>query len=169
MPRIALILNDIRSTHNVGSIMRTADGFGVSHLYFVGYTPYPKIAQDTRLPHQIQKTTNAISKTALGAEATVAFSTHASITDAIVLAKKAGYQIAALEQTDTSVLLPDYCASTDIAVILGNEVTGILPGELDQTDVILEIPMSGKKESFNVSVSAAICLYALTNPCKQTI
>lgn len=166
MYRLAIILNNIRSTHNVGSILRTADGFGVTKVYFSGYTPYPQIKNDPRLPHESQKLTNAISKTALGAEKTVAFTVHATCQDAIVAARNDGYHIIALEQDAKSTPLPNYCAKTDIAVILGNEVSGVEPDVLTLVDDILEIPMNGKKESFNVSVSLAVCLYALKNQCK---
>ena len=158
MNRFAIILNDIRSTHNVGSILRTADGFGVSHVYFCGYTPYPRIPNDPRLPHESQKLTKAINKTALGAETTVAISVHATYKEAIIAAKQDGYSIVALEQDPKSISLPNYYANSDIAVILGNEVSGVDPEVLSLADQILEIPMHGNKESFNVSVAVAVCL-----------
>lgn len=158
---MALILSNIRSTHNVGSIMRSGDCFGVKHIYFAGYTPYPKVKGDTRLPHLADKITRAIHKTALGSEATVPFSLYGNVQEAVAAAKKQGYTIAALEQSPASQVLYNYPPPTKLALILGNEIEGISIQTLKQSDVILEIPMFGKKESLNVSVSVAVALYAL--------
>lgn len=156
-----LILDDIRSTHNVGSILRTADGFGVNEVFFCGYTPYPTIPNDPRLPHEREKLTRAIHKTALYAEKTMPITVFATSADAIAEAKQRGYTIAALEQTADSTPLWSFDAPDKLAIILGNEVTGIANDTLEMSDITLEIPMYGEKESFNVSVSAAICLYEL--------
>ena len=161
MTSVILILDNIRSTHNVGSILRTADGFGVDAVYICGYTPYPSLADDTRLPHEREKLTKAIHKTALGAEKTVPIRLFSSVDAAIVAAKQAGFTIAMLEQSKHSIKLNEYQPPAKLAVVLGNEVTGILSATLKAGTITLEIPMLGKKESFNVSVSAAICLYEL--------
>ncbi len=161
MFKVTLILEDIRSTHNVGSILRTADGFGVSHVFFCGYTPYPTIINDPRLPHEREKITRAIHKTALGAETTMSISVHETVQQAIQEARANGYSIASLEQSASSTDIRDYVQNSDMAIILGNEVTGVANDTLDASDITLEIPMFGNKESFNVSVSAAICLYEL--------
>ena len=160
MFKIAVILSNIRSLHNVGSILRSADGFGASHIFFAGYTPYPLQPNDTRLPHESRKITEQIHKTALGGELLPA-SIHATTADAIKAAKEAGYTVVALEQANNSTPLSSFTPSADTALLLGNEVTGILPSDLELVDVILEIPMFGTKESFNVSVSAGIALYQL--------
>lgn len=160
MFKIAVILSDIRSLHNVGSILRSADGFGASHIYYAGYTPYPLQPNDTRLPHESRKLTEQIHKTALGGEL-LPGSVHVTTNEAVRAAKAAGYTIAALEQAATSTKLPLFTPNSDVALLLGNEVTGILPSDLELADVILEIPMFGTKESFNVSVSAGIALYQL--------
>jgi tRNA G18 (ribose-2'-O)-methylase SpoU len=162
MFRLALILDDIRSTHNVGSILRTADGFGVSHVFFSGYTPYPATSDDTRLPHETAKITKAIHKTALGAELTMPISLHPTMSDAIAAAKSQGYAVAALEQSEASTDIRQFVQQQDLAIILGNEVTGVASDTLESSEITLEIAMFGKKESFNVSISAAICLYELT-------
>ena len=162
MSSIILILDNIRSTHNVGSILRTADGFGVASIAMCGYTPYPKIAGDQRLPHEYEKITRAIHKTALGAESYVPIEVFATTEAAVIAARSKGYVIACLEQSPDSTLLPHYNAPEKLAIILGNELTGVSGDTLSTSDLKLEIPMVGKKESFNVSVSAAICLYALT-------
>lgn len=161
MKNIAIILDDIRSTHNVGSILRSADGFGVRHIFFSGYTPYPVQPNDHRLPHESRKITNAIHKTALGAEATLDISLHNTPQDAIKAAREQGYAIAAIEQAENSTNIASYKPPQKLALVLGNEVSGISSDTLALCDVILEVPMFGEKESFNVSVTAAICLYAL--------
>ena len=160
MNSIIVILDNIRSTHNVGSILRSADGFGVSQVLFAGYTPYPKISGDTRLPHESRKITSAIHKTALGAESSLDIQIFGSTPLAIHHAKKLGYIVAAIEQAENSIKLHQYIPDNKIAMVLGNEVDGISSNTLALCDVILEIPMFGRKESFNVSVSAAISLYA---------
>jgi len=161
MPRLALILSDIRSTHNVGSILRSADGFGADHIFFAGYTPYPKYQGDTRLPHLSNKITNSIHKTALGAEGTMPFSIFSTIKEAVDKARREGYKIASIEQSKISIPLNQFEFVEDLALILGNEIEGVSRQTLETSDVILEIPMNGHKESFNVSVAAAIALYAL--------
>lgn len=160
MPDIILIAHNIRSTHNVGSLFRTSEGFGVSHIILSGYTPYPTIAADSRLPHISDKLTAQIHKTALGAETMVPFS-YQDQPDLEAL-RSDGYRIVALEQDSKSISLSQYLAPDKIALVLGEEVEGISRELLAQCDDILEIPMVGKKESFNVSVAAGIALYQLT-------
>ena len=91
MNEIIVVLDNVRSTHNVGSILRTADGLGVSKVVLTGYTPYPKVMNDERLPHEITKQTNAIKKTSLGAEATMDIERHEDISDVIDSLKKTQY------------------------------------------------------------------------------
>lgn len=158
MSKMAVILGDIRSTHNVGSILRTADGFGVDEVFYAGYTPYPAQKNDARLPHIKNKITKQIAKTALGAENTPSH-IYKTTLGAITAAKKAGYKVAALEQSPTSSTLQSFAPKNNVALLLGNEVDGISSEILKQCDVILEIPMWGAKESFNVSVAAGIALY----------
>jgi 23S rRNA (guanosine2251-2'-O)-methyltransferase len=163
MPDIIVIAHNIRSTHNVGSIFRTAEGFGVSKIILTGYTPYPRISNDDRLPHIAEKLTKQISKTALGAEAIVPF--EYAETPNLSKFKEAGYRIVALEQAQNSVPMAQYQPSDRIVLLLGEEVEGITPELLAKCEDIIEIPMVGKKESFNVSVATGIALYALTtNP-----
>ncbi|MFY9227846.1 MAG: TrmH family RNA methyltransferase [Candidatus Microsaccharimonas sp.] len=160
MPSIVVIAHNIRSTHNVGSIFRTSEGFGVSKIILSGYSPYPTVLSDTRLPHISDKLTAQIHKTALGAETMVPFVYQETI-DLNDL-KVQGYRIVALEQDARSVSLDMYEAPDKVALLLGEEVAGITPELLDECDDIIEIPMHGQKESFNVSVAAGIALYALT-------
>ncbi len=164
MREIIIIAHNIRSTHNVGSIFRTAEGFGVKSIILSGYTPYPAMPQknntrDTRLPHIVDKLTAQIHKTALGAEMLVPF-TYQENPD-IESLKRDGYRIVGLEQAERSITLPAYQAASKIALILGEEVHGIHQELLQHCEDIIEIPMTGKKESFNVSVATGIALYHL--------
>ena len=160
MPEIIVIAHNIRSTHNVGSIFRTAEGFGVTKIILSGYSPYPHILGDTRLPHIYEKLTSQIHKTALDAEAMVAFEYIES--PPLEELKAAGYRLVALEQEDRSINLVDYETPDKVALLIGEEVHGIEADLLAQCQDVLEIPMVGKKESFNVSVATGIALYALT-------
>lgn len=160
MPDIIVIAHNIRSTHNVGSIFRTSEGFGVSKIILSGYTPYPVMPSDTRLPHIADKLTAQIHKTALGAESMVPFE-YQPAPDLAAL-KTAGYRIVGLEQDARSIMLDDYTAPDKIVLLLGEEVNGITSDMRSQCDDLVEIPMVGQKESFNVSVAAGIALYQLT-------
>ena len=160
MPDIIVIAHNIRSTHNVGSIFRTCEGFGASRIILSGYTPYPALDTDTRLPHIAAKLTAQIHKTALDAETMVPFS-YQEMPDFGAL-KQAGYTIVGLEQDERSVVLSDYRPAAKIALLLGEEVEGLTAELRTICDDLVEIPMHGDKESFNVSVAAGIALYALT-------
>lgn len=163
---IILLIPNIRSTHNIGSIFRTAEGFGVSKIMLSGYTPYPDLkivnTKDERLPHIRQKITTQISKTALGAEKIVPFIYTATLP--IRELKRQGYSIIGLEQAKNSIPINEYNPPKNkkIALLIGEEVNGLTQDEIELCDAIIEIPMHGQKESFNVSVATGICLYALT-------
>lgn len=157
---ITLILHNIRSTHNVGSIFRTAEGFGVKEIILSGYTPYPSYDGDVRLPHLARKIESQIHKTALGAEKMVAFAYYEDIKQWL---DTNTYPLIALEQSPGSISLRDFVPPQTFALLLGEEVNGIDSSLLRQCDSIVEIPMQGKKESFNVSVAAGIALYGLTS------
>lgn len=159
MRDIVVIAHNMRSTHNVGSLLRTADGLGISKVYLTGYTPYPKLTNDSRLPHEATKLANQINKTALGAENTVPWTHNPDIQAVIADLKKSGYLIVALEQTENSTSLPEFRLSKKLVVITGREVEGLEPETLALCDLILEIPMFGKKESYNVVQAAAMALY----------
>lgn len=159
MPQITLILHNIRSSHNVGSIFRSAEGFGVRKIIVSGYTPYPRVDNDSRLPHIADKLTQQIHKTALGAEAMVPFTYYESLDDWLASNTLPLY---ALEQASNSVNLREFVPADEFALLLGEEVHGIEPQYLEKCDTILEIPMAGAKESFNVSVATGIALYVLT-------
>lgn len=162
MRKIVVIAHNIRSTHNVGSLLRTAEGLGVQKVYLTGYTPYPKSTHDVRLPHIAAKIEKQIDKTALGAQHTLVWDYCRDIVKLITKLKKSGYQLTALEQAPHAIKLQRYKPPQKIALLLGREVEGIEPELLKQSDVVLEIPMQGHKESFNVVQAAAMALYHLT-------
>jgi len=161
MIQIVLIAHNLRSTHNVGSLLRTAEGLGVQEVILSGYTPYPLKDGDDRLPHLAAKLDKQIAKTALGAEKSPFWRQTVDITEAIKDLKTRGFTIAALEQTDDSQALPTFKAPDKIALLVGREVEGIEKEILHICDIALEIPMFGQKESFNVVQAAAMALYQL--------
>ena len=160
MPEIIVVAHNIRSTHNVGAIFRTAEGFGISKIILSGYTPFPRIDNDPRLPHIAEKLTNQIRKTALNAETLVPFEYQEE--PDIEGLKEQGYRIIGLELADDSIALPNYKTPEKVALILGEEVHGIPEELLEECETIIEIPMVGQKESFNVSVAAGIAMYHLS-------
>lgn len=159
--QIIVIAHNLRSTHNVGSLLRTAEGLGVERVYLTGYTPYPIAPDDTRLPHIAQKLARQINKTALDAEKSLPWSHQEDISEVIGTLRADGYTIVALEQTPSALSLPTYKPPQKIALILGREVEGIESEVLALTELQLVIPMFGSKESFNVVQAAAMALFHL--------
>lgn len=169
---LILVLHNIRSTHNVGSILRTADGLGVSKVIFSGYTPR---VNDTReLPHLREKLNKQIAKTALGAEKYVDHYATDDIKKELGRLKNEGFMIAGLEnnlQTEKPILQMKVdsfsqirsALQSKVVLVLGEEVEGIEKSLYDMIDVFLEIPMVGQKESFNVSVATGIACYVLSS------
>jgi len=151
----ALMLHNIRSVHNVGSMFRTADAAGISKIILSGYTPTP--LDRFNLPRK------DFSKVSLGAEKTIPWVQTKTFNQAVTLLKKEGYFIAAIEQDSHSTPLFDFVVPKDrpLAIVMGNEVRGISKQSLKLCDAVLEIPMKGKKESLNVSVSAGIAMFHL--------
>lgn len=166
MTKITLLVHNIRSTHNVGSILRTADGFGILQVICSGYTPYPQLPGDTRLPHIVEKLTRQIHKTALGAETNPNVSYIPDVHSWLETNKSSAHPLPvyALEQAVGSKNLRDFRPAEECALLIGEEVHGIAPDLLEWCDETLEIPMEGKKESFNVSVATGIALFALKAP-----
>jgi tRNA G18 (ribose-2'-O)-methylase SpoU len=148
-----LILDNIRSTHNVGAIFRTADAIGISRIYLVGITPAPL--------DRFGRERADIAKASLGSEKSVAWESIKTIAPLIRKLKKENYTIIAIEQSKDSVDYKKVQAKGEMAFILGNEVTGITKPILKMCDIIAEIPMRGKKESLNVSVTAGIVLFRI--------
>lgn len=160
MKQIIVIAHNIRSAHNVGSLLRTAEGLGVTEVILSGYTPFPPlVSDDPRLPHEQQKVAKLIQKTALGAEITQHWQRKTDIFAVLSDLKQQGYTIAALEQAENAISLPDFVTPDKLAIVLGREVEGVETEILHACDVTIEIPMFGKKESFNVVQAAAMMLY----------
>jgi tRNA G18 (ribose-2'-O)-methylase SpoU len=147
---ITIVLDRIRSGMNVGSIFRTADGFGVEQIYLGGFTPTP--------PHR------EITKTAIGATQSVEWKSFSSTSEAIEILKGKAYTILGIEQTDESVSLYNFKwrPCDKLAVVFGNEVEGLDQHILPLLDHAIEIPQFGTKHSFNVSVCAGIVLGELS-------
>ena len=146
--RVIVILDDVRSMHNVGSVFRSCDAFAVEAVYLCGYTPAP--------PHR------DIHKTALGATETVAWKHFALNTDAVNAARAAGYRIYAVEQAHDSLSLDHLNWQGDkIALVFGNEVSGVSDAVLQLADGCIEIPQWGSKHSLNISVTVGVVLWEM--------
>lgn len=156
-------MHNVRSTYNVGAVLRTADGLGIEKVIFSGYTPYPKLKREERLPYLVEKINKQIDKTALGATNSVSWQRSKQLSKTLSGLKTMGYTIAALEQTKESQDLSKYSPPEKIVLIVGNEIDGVDPTILKLTDITLEIPMFGKKESFNLATAAAIASYHILN------
>jgi tRNA G18 (ribose-2'-O)-methylase SpoU len=150
MPLI-VVLDDVRSMHNVGSVLRTADAFRVEAVYLCGITGTP--------PHA------DIHKTALGAEDSVSWKYFDNALEAVRELKGRGVKVLSVEQAEGSTMLPDFRAEQGeaYAVVLGNEVKGVHQEVIDESDGCLEIPQFGTKHSMNVSVTAGIIIYKFAN------
>ncbi|MBI4898556.1 MAG: TrmH family RNA methyltransferase [Actinobacteria bacterium] len=160
---IAAILHNVRSTYNVGAIMRTLDAVGGVEIVCCGITPYPELENDTRSPVVRTSNTKAIAKTALGAEQTLRVSHEADSATAIDRLRDQGYAVYALEQTDDAedIFTAEIDAERPRALLLGGEVDGLSQSLLELCDAVFEIPQYGTKESLNVSVAAGIAMYRL--------
>lgn len=150
-----LVLENIRSAQNVGSLFRTADAAGISKIYLVGYTPDPT--------DRFGRPRGDISKAALGAEKTILWEHVKAIGLLIKKLKKEGFQIIAIEQDKKSINYKKIKANKKTAFILGNEVSGVEKKTLALCDCIAEIPMKGEKESLNVSVAGGIAIFRILN------
>lgn len=159
---IILIAHNLRSCHNVGSLLRTAEGLGVSKVYLTGYSPYPTQINDDRLPHIYSKITAQITKTSLGAEKYTEWEHCEDVIKLICELKSSGHQIVGLEQTDHSIDIDKFKPKDKAVLVIGREVEGVEKEVLDECDSLIEIPMRGKKESFNVVQAAAMALYHFT-------
>ena len=145
---IVAVLENVRSAYNVGSIFRTADAFLLEAIYICGYTAYP--------PHK------EIKKTALGADETVSWKHFKHVDDAMALLRDEGYTIYAVEQAANSLKLNEIDQfGGKIAVVFGNEVSGVEQSTIENCDGCLEIPQFGMKHSLNVSVAAGVVLWEL--------
>jgi 23S rRNA (guanosine2251-2'-O)-methyltransferase len=154
---VICILDNIRSQHNIGSIFRTSDAFRIQELYLCGITATPPNRE--------------INKSALGATESVKWQYFTDACTAIEKLRQDGYSIIAVEQAVGSVVLENYIPSESekIALVFGNEVTGVSDDVMDKVDSCIEIPQFGTKHSFNVAVSAAIVLYHFYTTMKKYI
>ena len=159
---LIIIAHNIRSCHNIGSLLRTAEGLGITRVYLTGYTPYPEMPNDSRLPHLSKKITSQIHKTALGAENSVNWAHYDEAGTVIEKLRADGFIIAGLEQAPSSKSLNDFKPPEKLAVVLRSEATGMDADLLDLTDFCIEIPMKGSKESFNVVEAATMLMYHCT-------
>lgn len=151
-----ILLDNIRSLANVGSIFRTADAAGVEKIYLCGITPQPV--------NRFGKIRPRLAKVSLGAEKNVPWEYYKSASRLIDKLKKDGYEILAVEQDKKSVPYHKSKVGSQkskVALVFGNEVRGLSPAILKKCDKILEIPMRGKKESLNVSVAFGIIIFKL--------
>ena len=146
---VIILLDNVRSMNNVGSIFRTADAFAIQKIFLCGYTPVP--------PHR------EIHKTALGATETVSWVHYDSAIEAIALLKKENWKIVAVEQADESISLEKFVARANekIVLVFGNEVEGVQEEIISGSDAAIEIPQFGTKHSLNIAVSAGIVVWEI--------
>ncbi len=144
---LVLVLDNIRSMHNVGSLFRSADCFRVAHIHLCGLTPVPGHPE--------------IEKTALGATESVSWTQHEDTLSCLRALREEGFRIAALEQAEQSRDLRHYAPQMPLALVLGHEVKGVAQEVVDFVDDVVEIKQFGTKHSLNVSVSAGMAIYAL--------
>lgn len=152
---VVVLLHDIRSTHNVGSIFRTADTLGVNKVFISGYTPTPL--------DKFGRARKDIAKVALGAEKTILWEYIDEPIKFIKKIKKGGFQIVGIEQSKDSKDYKKVKIENKVLFIVGNEVGGMDNNMIDLCDVVAEIPMKGEKESLNVSVAFGVALFRMLN------
>lgn len=153
MSTIHILLDNIRSVHNVGSIFRTAETAGISKIYCIGTTPIPI--------DRFGRKRKDFAKVALGAEDLVAYEHIESGLELVKRLKREKFQIIAVEQAKNSVDYRTIKTNDNALIILGNEVDGVSKELLSQSDIVAEIPLHGTKESLNVSVAAGVFLFAV--------
>lgn len=152
MQRVVVVLDNIRSLYNTGSILRTADASGVERVVLCGITPRPDQGSRQR---------RAIAKTALGAEETVPWSYEADTASALQQLASNGYQLVAVETNPDAVNLFEWTPRWPVCLVFGHEVTGVSPGLAPTVDAVIRIPMLGQKRSLNVATAAGVVLYEL--------
>jgi len=155
--QVILALHNIRSTHNVGAIFRTADAVGVAEIFLIGVTPDPI--------DRFGRKRSDVAKAALGAEETIKWQhfDDANFLEKVSALKKENFQIISIEQSENSVDYKTINAGENILIIVGNEVDGLPKEVIGLSDFIAEIPMLGEKESLNVSVATGVALFRILN------
>ncbi|MCL2038046.1 TrmH family RNA methyltransferase [Candidatus Saccharibacteria bacterium] len=162
---IIVVVHNIRSVLNVGSIFRTCEGFGILRIFLSGTT----LNAENQLPHVRAKMAKELHKTALGAETIVPYEFVSDVFEFIKKLKDDGFQVVGLEQDARAVPLPNYPPPTKSALLIGEEVHGLTDELRDVCDDLIEIPMFGRKESFNVSVATGIALYELSKRIRNNL
>lgn len=144
---LVLVLDDVRSLNNIGSMFRTADAFVIEHIYLCGITAMP--------PHP------DIHKTALGAEDSVSWTHYDDIMQCVKDLRSKGYKICSIEQVHNSISFPQFIIDKceKYAIVMGNEVKGVNQEVIDYSDYCIELPQSGTKHSLNVSITAGIVMW----------
>jgi tRNA G18 (ribose-2'-O)-methylase SpoU len=145
--RVAVVLDQIRSAYNVGSFFRTADAVGAERLFLCGITPRADNSQ--------------VAKTALGAHLSMPWEWHYDTLVVLRLLRSRGYQVVAVETAEPAETLFEFQPRWPVAVVFGNEVTGLNPEILDECSARIRIPMLGDKASLNVATAAGVVLYDL--------
>jgi len=153
--QFVVVLDNIRSVHNVGSMFRTSDAIGIDHLYICGISPAPI--------DRFGRERTDLDKVALGAQKTVPWTQHSSTLECVTFLKSEGYSVVCIEQTKSSIDYKNVSLSQKTAFVFGNEVNGITQDVIDQADECVEITMHGNKESLNVSVTFGIVLFRILN------
>lgn len=154
---LVVVLDNVRSQHNVGSVFRTSDAFRVEAICLCGITATPPNAE--------------IHKSALGAENSVDWKYYQHTIDAIRELKEYGYTLVSIEQTDQAIPIEQFRVQPNIryAIVFGNEVKGVMQEIIDESDYCIEIPQFGTKHSLNISVSAGIVIWELFKQLKTTL
>jgi tRNA G18 (ribose-2'-O)-methylase SpoU len=152
VPRVVVVLDNVRSLYNTGSILRTADGAGVDRVILCGITPRPD---------QGAKQRRAIAKTALGAEDTVPWEYEPDVRIALTRLHADGYQIVAVETSPDAVSVFDWTPAWPVCLVFGHEKEGVSPELESHIDTVVRIPMLGQKRSLNVATAAGVVLYEL--------
>jgi tRNA G18 (ribose-2'-O)-methylase SpoU len=155
--RVFLAMHNIRSTHNVGAIFRTADAVGVSEIFLIGVTPDPI--------DRFGRKRSDVAKAALGAEETIKWQhfDDAKFLEKVSDLKREGFQIISIEQSENSVDYKTIESGANILIVVGNEVDGLPKEVITLSDFVAEIPMLGEKESLNVSVATGVALFRILN------
>ena len=152
VPRVAVVLDNIRSLYNTGSILRTADATGAERVLLCGITPRPD---------QGGRQQRAIAKTALGAEAAVAWEYHPDTAAAMAALRSDGYHLVGVEPSEDAVNLYQWTPAWPVALVFGHERTGVSTDAVAAVDTVIRIPMFGTKGSLNVATAVGVVLYEL--------
>jgi tRNA G18 (ribose-2'-O)-methylase SpoU len=152
---VVVVLDNVRSVHNVGSIFRTSDALGIDRVFLCGITPTPI--------DRFGRERTDLHKAALGAEKTVSWEWHDSALSIVISLKAEGYTVIAIEQSTSSVDYKTVIPSGKTAFVFGNEVDGVAECVLNQCDFVAHIPMRGIKESLNVSVCFGVAMFRFLN------